>query len=386
MIPYEELAAENARLLGIIKSLKKENARLRALLPQAVTPRSSEEKSAAIPDVKVDKAAIIADRISLFRSLFRGRTDVFAKRWVSKSGQSGYKPVCLFENERGFCTKFAYGTANCRKCTERQNLSLSDEIIFRHLNLKASETDVIGLYPILDDNSVYFLCADFDDKTCKHGFKKDVLAYASVCDEWNIPVHIERSRSGNGAHVWIFFDEAIQASKARKLGFAILNEAMCREGSMELGSYDRLFPNQDFRPKGGFGNLVALPLQGQARQKNNSVFVDRDFSAYTDQWEYLSAIRKVALEDVEYILSKHSAALELSKTSETKPWETPKPVKISFEDFEKEITITKKNRLYVPLDVLSPKVVNHIKRLAAFHNPKYYELLNARKGVAGAGK
>lgn len=114
--------------------------------------------------------------------------------------------------------------------------------------------------------------------------------------------------------------------------------------------------------------------------------MDRDFSAYTDQWEYLSAIRKVALEDVEYILSKHSAALELSKTSETKPWETPKPVKISFEDFEKEITISKKNRLYVPLDVLSPKVVNHIKRLAAFHNPKYYELLNARKGVAGAGK
>ena len=243
MIPYEELAAENARLLGIINSLKKENARLRALLPQAVIPQASEEKSAAIPDVKVDKAAIIADRISLFRSLFRGRTDVFAKRWVSKSGQSGYKPVCLFENERGFCTKFAYGTANCRKCTERQNLSLSDEMIFRHLNLKASETDVIGLYPILDDNSVYFLCADFDDKTCKHGFKKDVLAYVSVCDEWNIPAHIERSRSGNGAHVWIFFDEAIQASKARKLGFAILNEAMCREGSMELGSYDRFFPN-----------------------------------------------------------------------------------------------------------------------------------------------
>lgn len=381
MIPYEELAAENARLLGIIKSLKEENARLRALLPQSVIPQASEEKSAAIPDVKVDRATIIADRIILFRSLFRGRTDVFAKRWVSKSGQSGYKPVCLFENERGFCTKFAYGTANCRKCTERQNLSLSDEIIFRHLNLKASETDVIGLYPILDDNSVYFLCADFDDKTCKHGFKKDVLAYVLVCDEWNIPVHIERSRSGNGAHVWIFFGEAIQASKARKLGFAILNEAMCREGSMELVSYDRFFPNQDFLPKGGLENLVALPLQGQARQKDNSVFVDRDFIAYKDQWEYLSSIRKVSLENVECVLSRHSSALELSATSETKPWETPKPAKISFEDFEKEITVTKANRIYVPLDGLSPKVVNHIKRLAAFHNPEYYELLNARLPV-----
>ena len=167
MIPYEELAAENARLLGIIKSLKVENARLRALLPQAVTPQASEEKSAAIPDVKVDKATIISDRITLFRSLFRGRTDVFAKRWVSKSGQSGYKPVCLLENERGFCTKFAYGTANCRKCTERQNLPLSDEINFRHLNLKASETDVIGLYPILDVYPLHVIRTVYEGLRCR---------------------------------------------------------------------------------------------------------------------------------------------------------------------------------------------------------------------------
>lgn len=382
MISYEELAAENARLLGIIKALKDENARLRALLPAGAKPEDSVEEVIETPGPKVDKATIIAERIELFRNLFRGRNDVFAKRWHNeKTGQSGYKPVCCFENERGFCTRFAYGTANCRKCTERKNLALTDDSIFNHLSLKATERDVIGLYPILDDNTVFFLCADFDDKTCKHGFKKDVLAYASVCDDWNISAHIERSRSGNGAHVWIFFEDAVPASKARKLGFAILNEAMCREGAMELNSYDRFFPNQDFLPKGGFGNLVALPLQGQARLQGNSVFVDRDLTAYEDQWKYLISICKISCAEIDNVISTHSPTLELSSTSEAKPWETPKPTKVSFEDFEKEIIVVKANRLYIPIDSLSPKAINHIKRLASFRNPKYYELLNARLPV-----
>ncbi|MCF0220161.1 MAG: helicase, partial [Muribaculaceae bacterium] len=117
----------------------------------------------------------------------------------------------------------------------------------------ANGRDVMGLYPILDDNTCHFLCADFDDKTCKHGFKEDVLAYVGVAEDWGVPCYIERSRSGNGAHVWIFFEEPVLALKARKLGNALLSEAMTRRGLMELNSYDRLFPNQDTLTDGGFG-------------------------------------------------------------------------------------------------------------------------------------
>ena len=148
----------------------------------------------------MDREVIIAQRLSLFRSLFRGREDVYAKRWVSKDGQrAGYKPVCDFTNERGWRSKFSYGTANCSKCQARQDRPLTDEVIARHLNKNAEDVDVVGIYPILDDNSVCFLCADFDDKTCKHGYKEDVLSYVTVCREWGIQPCIERSRSGKAA-------------------------------------------------------------------------------------------------------------------------------------------------------------------------------------------
>lgn len=239
----------------------------------------------------------------------------------------------------------------------------------------------MGVFPILEDNTVFFLCADFDDKTCQHGFMSDVLSYVNVCDEWNIPSYIERSRSGNGAHVWVFFSETIPASKARCLGFAILKEATNRDGRIELNSYDRFFPNQDVLPKGGFGNLVALPLQGKARQNGNSLFVDREFKVIPDQWEYLGNVRKIDLDSIDSVLSGHSYSLELSTISDDKPWETPKPKSISFEDFDHEVELVKANRLYIRISGVSAKALNHIKRVTAFHNPRYYERLNSRMSV-----
>ena len=226
---------------------------------------------------------------------------------------------------------------------------------------------------MLNDNTCYFLCTDFDDKSCEHGYQQDVLAFAGVCKEWGVPCCIERSRSGKGAHVWVFFESAIVASKARRLGKSILTEAMNRDVHLSFKSYDRFFPNQDTLPDGGLGNLVALPLQEQARRNGNSVFVDENFQPYLDQWTFLLCIQKLSEATVDDILQKHASTLvELTKSSEGKPWETPKPETIDQSDFSTSITLTRANMLYVPLPVLSAKTINYFKRMAAFHNPEFY--------------
>ena len=226
----------------------------------------------------------------------------------------------------------------------------------------------------MQDNNCAFLCADFDDKNCKYGYKEDVLAYVGVCREWLIPYAIERSRSGNGAHVWIFFEAPLPASKARRLGNAILTEAMTRNGQMSFNSYDRFFPNQDYLPEGGFGNLVALPLQGQARRKQNSVFVDNDFLVYKDQWAFLYNLKKIQESTIDQLLRLHyqEELGKLSMSSENKPWVTPLPQNITQEDFHTKVEIIKADKLYIPLKAVSAKVLNHLKRIAAFKNPEFY--------------
>ena len=247
--------------------------------------------------------------------------------------------------------------------------------MYRHLEGKDEYCcDVVGLYAIMQDNNCAFLCADFDDKNCKYGYKEDVLAYVGVCREWLIPYAIERSRSGNGAHVWIFFEAPLPASKARRLGNAILTEAMTRNGQMSFNSYDRFFPNQDYLPEGGFGNLVALPLQGQARRKQNSVFVDNDFLVYKDQWAFLYNLKKIQESTIDQLLRLHSQEElgKLSMSSESKPWVTPLPQNITQEDFHAKVEIIKADKLYIPLKAVSAKVLNHLKRIAAFKNPEFY--------------
>jgi len=247
--------------------------------------------------------------------------------------------------------------------------------MYRHLEGKDEYCcDVVGLYAIMQDNNCAFLCADFDDKNCKYGYKEDVLAYVGVCREWLIPYAIERSRSGNGAHVWIFFEAPLPASKARRLGNAILTEAMTRNGQMSFNSYDRFFPNQDYLPEGGFGNLVALPLQGQARRKENSVFVDNDFLVYKDQWAFLYNLKKIQESTIDQLLRLHyqEELGKLSMSSESKPWVTPLPQNITQEDFHAKVEIIKADKLYIPLKAVSAKVLNHLKRIAAFKNPEFY--------------
>lgn len=378
---FEELLAENRRLRERICELEQENALLKAQSQSAHVLTNAEPQqyvTRRIQQMTTEEIEIeLQKRLDLFRELFHGREDVYAQRFVSKAGKAGYQPVCRNRWSSG-CQEHRY---RCEGCSIREFVPLDNSVLHKHLDRKAKEKDVIvvGIYPILEDNTVFFLCADFDDKNSEHGYKEDVLSYVHVCKEWGIPAYIERSRSGNGAHVWVFFSEAIQAAKARKLGFAILGAAMENNVRIEMKSYDRFFPNQDFLPKGGFGNLIALPLQGVARRNDNSVFVNESFIPYSDQWALLSSVSKLSGDEISIILEKHNVRLDLSSSSESKPWETPKPDRISFEDFNGPINLVRANGMYVPIKSVSGKVIRLLKGLASFRNPKYYELLNARK-------
>ena len=362
-----------------IQELEKENARLKEILDKnGIEYKYLEHRTCETNQTEVTPVSTcqftLQEKVAIYQNLFQGRDDVFAKRWYSSTTQkSGYQPVCTREWNREFCDKRKY---KCADCPNRQFAPLTYNDFFNHLAGKDTcGRDVIGLYPIRKDNTCCFLCTDFDDKSCEHGYKNDVLAFVNVCKTWNAPCYIERSRSGNGAHVWIFFDTPVTAYKARKLGNAILTEAMNCDVHLSFKSYDRFFPNQDTLPEGGLGNLVALPLQGMARRKGNSVFVDEDFNAYADQWKMLSQMHKLSEVELDLLLQLHAVPTlgELSKTSEAKPWETPQMDATQSEDNPKQIVLTRANMLYIPLASLSAKCVNVFKRIAAFRNPEFYE-------------
>lgn len=311
-------------------------------------------------------------KVMLFSSLFQGRDDIHAIRWENKQGRSGYSVACANEWQQGLCDK---PKVKCGECRNRAYLPLNKQAIYDHLSGK----NTIGLYPLSSNDQCRLLAVDFD----KSDWQQAVTAFRQVCSAWDIPFAIERSRSGNGAHVWFFFDQAIAAKDARRFGFALLDKAMEHHAGLSFESYDRLFPNQDRLPAGGFGNLIALPLQRGPRKTGNSEFIDESFVAYPDQWAFLSSVQKVNAKQIYDRL-----ALTASKDDKTeealKPWALSLPVaKEVVDGCPETLKIVLANRIYLPTDRLPQALLARLKRIASFSNPVFFKTQALRFSTHG---
>ncbi|MDR2581230.1 MAG: hypothetical protein LBC85_09595 [Fibromonadaceae bacterium] len=292
----EALLSLQNEILELEKLLAVKKNKLDELKNICKTNDTSDTTTQEIPlETEVNNQSAPEAKIALFRSLFKGREDIYAKRFENKkTGKSGYQPVCRNEWVRGMCEK---PKITCGTCSNRLFERVTDEVIRNHLagfipsksEWKSAAPFVMGVYPLLQDETCNFLAVDFDKET----WQEDVKAFLDTCTLDEIPAALERSRSGNGAHVWIFFEKPVLAAKARKLGSFLMTKTLDRRPEIGLDSFDRFFPNQDTMPKGGFGNLIALPLQKAAREKNHSVFLDKDMSPYPDQWAFLSSVKKL---------------------------------------------------------------------------------------------
>jgi len=364
----DQLRRENARLIGLLEA--------HGFAWRPGTPGPSEPAPISLQAPGKGPAST-QEKLALFRRLFRGRGDVYALHWQStSSGRSGYGPACANEWRQGICEK---PRVACRDCQHRELLPLSDEAIYGHLAGDHS----LGLYPLLDNDHCHLLAVDFD----KQDWRDDARAFLRSCRELAVPAALEISRSGEGAHVWVFFEEAVSAREARQLGAALISHTCSSTRQLELSSYDRLFPNQDTLPKGGFGNLIALPLQKEARQRGCSVFVDDDLQPYPDQWVYLACLQRLSLTALQTVIQTATGGghpLDLAFIDEedlATPWkQRPAPTKLSG-PLPASLNLTLADRLYVERSGLPQPLLNRLIRLAAFANPAFYKAQAMRLSV-----
>lgn len=341
------------------------------------------------PGGMVTSASRDRDKIALFRSLFRGRGDMYAHGYRRKDGGIAYAPACANDRVRGVCPRVANWSARCAECEARVFFRLSDAVLTAHF-IGSSERfrDVVGMYVMDADETVSVLVADFD----KGDWKEAAAAYRNAARGHGIDVALERSRSGEGAHAWIFFDGTVTAKAARVLGISLLTEARRSSRAIDFDSYDRLFPSQDTLPAGGFGSLIALPLQGRAVREGNSVFVDDGFRAYPDQWAYLSSVRKLSSKRVGELIgftaigeTGHALTQVVlqANVSSSADGALVKSKGLQSDDFPTCLSITRSDMLYVPETGLSGAALAEIEQLAAYGNPEFFRAQAQHRSVYG---
>ncbi|MBU1959558.1 DEAD/DEAH box helicase family protein, partial [bacterium] len=366
----------------VLTALQAENARLIALLeangiPWRLPPLAPPQPAESIPEPEPTKLTP-SEKVALFRRLFRGRSDVYPVRWESKaSGKTGYSPVCGNEWVAGVCGK---PRVKCADCGNRLLIPLSDKVIFDHLAGKHT----IGVYPLLADDTCQFLAVDFDEAE----WRQDAQAFIQSCRELGVSAALEISRSGKGAHAWVFFTHQVSARDARRLGTAIISHTCTRTRQLELTSYDRLFPNQDTMPKGGFGNFIALPLQKQPRESGFSVFVNEALQPYPDQWSYLASLQPMPQEDIEPTILRATGGVHpldvtfIDEEDHKEPWKRPAPASKKLEaPMPKALSVTLANLVYFDKAQLPQPLTNRLIRLAAFQNPEFYKAQAMRLSV-----
>ena len=356
-----------AEALAECERLREENRRLRGRLEIPLEEVATTPPCVPTPPGTVTSKSSPEEKVKFFLSLFRGREDVYAVRWEGRNGKAGYSPAC----------RRVWGRPFPKHSEEPQEyFPLTDQVIHDHLMGKLTA----GVYPLLADETCWFLSADFDKTT----WQEDVRAYLHTCGDWKVPALLERSRSGRGGHIWIFFAAPLSARLARKLGAAILTRTMERRHQLGLDSYDRFFPSQDTMPKGGFGNLIALPLQHVPRGHGNSVFLDPDLNPHPDQWSVLSGIRRMELGEVERVVREAERSGDIigvrrSVTDDEQaedPWTLPPSRKKQDEvisgPLPAKVRVVRGNLVFVETEGLASTMLNRLHRLAAFQNPEFY--------------
>jgi len=368
--------------------LREENTRLRAMLgiPDLRNGGASRAEVTLEGATKpVVSASTPEEKIALFRSLFRARQDVYAVRWEAKGGKSGYSPAATMDWRAIHAARPEERKHIARKT--RMLLPLTAEAVRKHLTGKHT----VGIYPLLPDETCWFLAVDFDKKS----WMADSTAFLQTCRRFRVPAIVERSRSGNGAHVWMFFDRPVLAADARKLGCALLTRTMEKRHEIGLDSYDRLFPSQDTLPKGGFGNLIALPLQKGPRERANSVFLNELFEPHPNQWEFLEAVQRIKVDTLGSLVCElapegNALGVRLNLPEEHNP-EAPWLWRPSRAKKEEKITdplpnsvrVIKSNLIYVEKKDLPSSMQDRLIRISAFQNPEFYKAQAMRLSIYG---
>ena len=372
--------------------LKKENIPYEEIHPFEETIENAEEYDLD-QGARIVHPQFITEKMAIrFFSMFWGREDVFARR--GKNG--GYYPQCDNRWDFKLCPKQRGEKMICDECDNKKWIKLDVKKIIAHLlGYKEDGSDVIGVYPLLPDGTCRFIVFDFDNHekgaeatdfaNVDSEWHKEVDALRKICEINGIKPLIERSRSGKGAHVWIFFQKAISASLARNFGFLLLDKGSASINLKSFHYYDRMYPSQDVASS--IGNLIALPLQGQALKNGNSAFVDKNWNVYPEQWDILlNRTEKLSIEDIEKYMAKWQAELAESKgklagtdiKNRPKPWK--KKCEFMKEDVVGKLHMVLSNGVYVDTLNLMPRIQNQIRSLAAFDNPEFYK--NKRLGYS----